>query len=614
MIASEFAFMTLGLLLGVASGAALVFVIRARSPAPREVRLRVATDVIPRRTSATLAGDAFGTAPGEPARGGPADRRTVDREPNSALAPAAPSRPNTLRVAGEPGPVGALGVTAAVERPALAVPLDAVAIAIPIHGERDPMLQALRESTERALMATVPATRPEAADVGTHGIDRAEQTAPQAAMRTAPQAEARSTPGATALVEPRAGAVVSSGGAVVSSGGAVVSSAESGGSSRGEATRSRPVADGPCAEAQARADEQCRQAEVARLGATTAAAALAVVRREYSEQQGRAEESRSAAEPRRVQERKEAARAGFRSDRLAAADRAGLETAARTWLTAINAINAAAREAAPAVARADLAAAALLPTLERLGAEADAARISAEAADAECLEARTTLAQCREAAAIGQAISPVRTGGDAPGTVSPAPLRRDAGTPIVLRLVAGDRNTRTQVAAALAQSLPDTPLPWADLLGEFVDAISARAIEESLLDVPADHPFWSPFARTEGRDILAALAALGYRFDGLGGWADDRIPSQRDLSLAVGYAGQDPMRIRSWPSEQETTELLRDVRVAGDEYLDRAGGDLSLGEVVALLGPRADALTDLWNAWGTVRPLLVAPIDATTED
>jgi len=27
---------------------------------------------------------------------------------------------------------------------------------------------------------------------------------------------------------------------------------------------------------------------------------------------------------------------------------------------------------------------------------------------------------------------------------------------------------------------------------------------------------------------------------------------------------------------------------------------------VSLLGRRADALTDLWNDWGTVRPLLLA--------
>jgi hypothetical protein len=32
---------------------------------------------------------------------------------------------------------------------------------------------------------------------------------------------------------------------------------------------------------------------------------------------------------------------------------------------------------------------------------------------------------------------------------------------------------------------------------------------------------------------------------------------------------------------------------------------MSLGELVTLLGRRADPLTDLWNEWGTVRPILL---------
>ena len=72
--ASEFSFLALGLVLGVVSGAALVEFLRARPPAPREVRLTVAHDAIPRRSS-TLADDAFTAPRPEPARGGPADRR-----------------------------------------------------------------------------------------------------------------------------------------------------------------------------------------------------------------------------------------------------------------------------------------------------------------------------------------------------------------------------------------------------------------------------------------------------------------------------------------------------------------------------------------------------------
>ena len=74
MTASEFSFLALGLILGVLSGAALVEILRARPPMPREVRLTVAHDAIPRRSS-TLADDGFTAPRPEPAPGGPADRR-----------------------------------------------------------------------------------------------------------------------------------------------------------------------------------------------------------------------------------------------------------------------------------------------------------------------------------------------------------------------------------------------------------------------------------------------------------------------------------------------------------------------------------------------------------
>jgi hypothetical protein len=53
--------------------------------------------------------------------------------------------------------------------------------------------------------------------------------------------------------------------------------------------------------------------------------------------------------------------------------------------------------------------------------------------------------------------------------------------------------------------------------------------------------------------------------------------------------------------------LFANVTVSSDEYLSAAASGLTLGELVSLLGPRADPLTDLWNAWGQVRPLLLEP-------
>ena len=55
MTASEFTFLALGLVLGVASGAALIEVLRSRPPAPREVRVTVAPNAIQARLPSTLA-------------------------------------------------------------------------------------------------------------------------------------------------------------------------------------------------------------------------------------------------------------------------------------------------------------------------------------------------------------------------------------------------------------------------------------------------------------------------------------------------------------------------------------------------------------------------------
>ncbi|HEX3264631.1 MAG TPA: hypothetical protein VHR16_03095 [Candidatus Limnocylindrales bacterium] len=101
MTASELAFLALGLLLGAATGAASFVLIGARLP-KREIRVTVTRDALPRR-SETLSQAAFVTSAGEPARGGPADRRWHARD-DAAPAPtgteAAPSA--TPTTTGEP--------------------------------------------------------------------------------------------------------------------------------------------------------------------------------------------------------------------------------------------------------------------------------------------------------------------------------------------------------------------------------------------------------------------------------------------------------------------------------------------------------------------------------
>jgi hypothetical protein len=249
--------------------------------------------------------------------------------------------------------------------------------------------------------------------------------------------------------------------------------------------------------------------------------------------------------------------------------------------------------------------------LERLSLDADAARISAEMAEAACLAARQELADCEEREAAGPrrhrpVLPPSEPEDELPISASAGPAALGVtGLPRIFRLLRGDRAAMQEMVASLSGDDPTERRKWQLAMSDLVDAILADSIAAASLDFPQDHPFWGPFTLEQDREISQALSSLGYRFDGLGGWVDGRVPSQRDLSLALGYAGLDPMRMRNWPTEAEMIELYAEVEVAAAEHLSGAAGDLTLGELVSMLGRRADGLTEVWNQWGKIRPLLL---------
>jgi len=380
-----------------------------------------------------------------------------------------------------------------------------------------------------------------------------------------------------------------------------------------------------CAEERRIAEERCALAD--RLGEAAQAAAdrAREAQRAYDEHVGRSERAASVADPRAVRTAKEVAWTGFRRANADAIAREAVEAAARDWLQEIDRINRTAQDAEQEAAHEREAAAVMVTDIERLNLQSDAARINAESAAAACLAAREALAACEEAEQDriagrvhpevdeGETTRPRLLGGidlEAGGRPfdeeAPARVFGDE-EPAILKLLRGDRDAMDRVVTALAGTAPTERRHWQLALSGLVDAILARAIEASALEFPADHPFWSLFSPAQSRDVATALASFGYRFDGLGGFVDGRVPGQRDLSLAVGYAGFDPMRIRRWPNEAEATELYRGVAVAAGEFLAGAAGGLTLGELVALLRDRAEGLTDLWNAWGKIRPLLLQP-------
>ena len=566
MTASEFVFLGVGLLLGVAAGAALVEILRARPPVPREVRVTMAHDAVPRRAT-TLSDDVFTLSGTEPAPGGPADRRMQPAGPPPGMTDRRTSVRSAAPMALALGPASAGAGARQLPATGRAVnSADIDRVRVPVSGGADPMLDAFRAETAASAAAAM------RAPTITATMDR-------------PVAQATSDTG---------------------------DAPGSGAASPG--TAASPVE--PCAEQRRVADERCELATRARAQAATADEAHRAAQRAYDDHEARAERAATATDPRAIRRAKDEAQDRFRAARSGALTTEAVEAAARAWLLEINRINTEARDAAATLTREREAVRVLTLDLERIAMEAEASRIAAETADAACLAAREAVAACEEAA--NGAMDPAQAVPSSPAVPigGPGHVASDGdeqlatalgtgGTPRIFRLVRGDRTAMVELVEAMAGDSPDDRRRWQIALSDLVDAILADSIAATSLEFPTDHPFWGPFTLAQDRDIASALSSLGYRFDGLGGWTDGRVPSQRDLSLAVGYAGLDPMRIRHWPTEDEMTELYRDVAVAADERLAGAAGDLTLGELVSMLGRRADGLAEVWNHWGRLRPLLL---------
>ena len=112
----------------------------------------------------------------------------------------------------------------------------------------------------------------------------------------------------------------------------------------------------------------------------------------------------------------------------------------------------------------------------------------------------------------------------------------------MIRILRGDRAARDRLVAMLAAGpIPRPRARGSSASPRLVDAIAARAIEDGYLDLPGGRPLLGPVHVRRARARSSARCRRsGYRFDGLGGFADERVPAQRDLSLAVGYAGPRP--------------------------------------------------------------------------
>jgi hypothetical protein len=176
------------------------------------------------------------------------------------------------------------------------------------------------------------------------------------------------------------------------------------------------------------------------------------------------------------------------------------------------------------------------------------------------------------------------------------------------RILRGDQGALDVVAVGLADGDLVGAAPWRERLEQLVAAVREQALEAGYLDPPRGDPFWSGFEVEQGRDVMKALASLGFRVDGRGGWLDERVPTRRELSIAIGYAGVDPVRLRTWPAPEELAALASAVVIAGGDFLDVVAPGLSQAEVAAIVEGTAGAerLDELWRDWDRARPLLLS--------
>ena len=546
---------------------------------------------LPHRRATTLAMDDARASAIPAGRGGPADPATLGT-PSPAWRSPAPIRTDVQDEPPGPAPV-----------------------AVPVVREPDPVLAAMQQRVEETVpLVVAPAQPVMASGLATAGVALAERPRAKVESGRSGGPDGAGGSGDSGSAVPSAASAAAAPGPGPSSGGAPASG-----------SAAPVVVSGPCGDERRVAAERCDLAD--RL-TELAAAANQILRdnqRSYDDFTARIAQAALVADPREIRAAKESARHAFRKAHAAAHSREEVEAAASAWLTEINRVNKAARDAALESNRAREASVKLAITVERLSLEADVARINAESAAEACHVAREALAACEEAqvdrragrvpvdptAAPVEAAWPRLVGGpefenDEIDGITPPSERAFAGAqPRILRMLRGDGDAVRAVVREVAGDDPVEQRRWQLLLSNLIDACVARAIEASSLEFPAEHSFWGPFSQAQSRDIATALASLGYRFDGLGGFSDGRIPSQRDLSLAMGYAGLDPMRLRTWPNEATMPRLFEDVRVAADEYVATTAGELTLGEMVALLRGRAEPLADLWNNWGKVRPVLL---------
>jgi hypothetical protein len=308
-----------------------------------------------------------------------------------------------------------------------------------------------------------------------------------------------------------------------------------------------------------------------------------------------------------------AEKASAREEYLEASQRATTQEerteATAAWARAIDRVNRTSRLAGRAVSRARQQVAQLEAALHAAERTEQTARIRADAAEAACLDARVRLAACEEGQSgqerVGptSAIDPFGTSAGHAVTLSGA----HAGGPLIIEaLVSGDEAALEGTAAALVEHSDLSPAEARLQLRELVDAILSAASSEGYLTFDERHPLWANLTVEEARLVVAALARLGFQLEPAEGWHAGRAPLPADLAVALGYAGLDARHMRNLPTAEALRLLPQSIGVDGRTFLADRAPDLTVDHMVHVLERRAAQLEPLWDAWGQVRPILLA--------
>jgi hypothetical protein len=247
-----------------------------------------------------------------------------------------------------------------------------------------------------------------------------------------------------------------------------------------------------------------------------------------------------------------------------------------------------------------------------------AATLAAAASPGAAPDPNSEAAEGAQPADPSQDAATVMTSASTGGSVDAAALAEEAVAPIdlrgpaplaIVRLLERDGAAMSRLVDWLSGPNAEQRRRWQLCLSNLVDAVVATAIDGGWFVFEAGNPFWDQLTQVEARDVARGLAALGFRYDGMGEFADGRVPSHRELSMALGNAGLLPVRVRHWPRPEETALLYRQVSVDPIALLAEQAPSLTMGELVLMLGRRAEMAADLWNDWSRARPLLLLPVE-----